>query len=243
MTCAAYTDSRLAALYDALNPPEADTAFYLDLAGTSPKRVLDVGCGTGRLASELAGRGHRVIGADPSPAMLAIARSRPGGGRVTWIESGAAGLRLPEPVDLAVMTGHVFQVFLEDSAVAAALTALRALLAPGGRLAFETRNPPARGWESWRPDATREILEVEGQGPVAVHYDVTAVEGELVSYETQFDFGPGDRVVAPSRLRFMPQDTLARQLAEAGFESLLWYGDWDRSPLTARSPEIIVVAR
>jgi SAM-dependent methyltransferase len=56
-----------------------------DLAG---RRVLDVGCGTGRLAAELAGRGARVWGVDPSAEMLAVARSR--AGRNVGLKQGAA---------------------------------------------------------------------------------------------------------------------------------------------------------
>ncbi len=64
-----YADPRLAALYDALNPSDASTAFYLGLAGPAPARILDMGCGTGLLACEFAARGHDVTGADPAAAM------------------------------------------------------------------------------------------------------------------------------------------------------------------------------
>lgn len=243
MPCAAYTDPRLAAVYDPLNPPGADSAFYLALAGETPKRVLDMGCGTGWLACALAARGHRVTGADPSPAMLAVARTRPGGARVTWIETEANALETATRFDLIVMTGHVFQVFLEDSAVQAALGNLRRHLAPDGRLAFETRNPAVRDWQTWTPDETRETVAVPGVGPVAVHYDIGPAEGELVPYETHFRFAEDDVVVAPSVLRFMGRERLAGFLAEAGFNEVVWYGDWDRSPPSDTSPEIIVVAR
>ena len=43
------------------------------------------------------------------------------------------------------MTGHVAQFFLTDEHWRAALTALHAALRPGGRLAFESRNPDAAG--------------------------------------------------------------------------------------------------
>lgn len=242
MPCASYADPRLAAVYDPLNPPGPDTAFYLALAGERPKSVLDVGCGTGRLACELAARGHRVTGADPAAAMLDIARARPGGAQVAWVEAGAAALSLTARFDLIVMTGHVFQVLLDDSAVRAALANLRRHLALGGRLAFETRNPAVREWETWTPAETREEIAVPGLGTVEVHYDIGPVDGELVTYETHFRFAAGDVAVAPSVLRFMPRERLAGFLAEAGFADVVWYGDWDRSPPSDASPEIIVVA-
>jgi 2-polyprenyl-3-methyl-5-hydroxy-6-metoxy-1,4-benzoquinol methylase len=139
MSCTNYTDPRLSAIYDALNPPGPDAAFYTDLAGETPKSILDMGCGTGWLACALAERGHHVTGTDPASAMLEIARRRSGGDNVRWINVAAADLSSETQFDLIIMTGHVFQVFLTDQEVSAALGALRRHLAPGGRLAFETR--------------------------------------------------------------------------------------------------------
>ena len=68
---AEYTDPRLVALYDLWGPNRADTAFYLGLAvELAASSIVDIGCGTGLLACELARRGHPVTGVDPSPAML-----------------------------------------------------------------------------------------------------------------------------------------------------------------------------
>lgn len=242
MPCASYTDPRLAAVYDTLNPSADDTRFYLDLAGEGPKTVLDMGCGTGRLACDLAARGHRVTGADPGTAMLNIARNRPGGDAVTWIETDAVGLSLDARFDLVIMTGHVFQVFLDDDAVRAALRTLCRHLAPGGRIAFETRNPAVREWEEWRPEETRERLKVPGIGTVDVHYDIASVSGALVTFETHFRFADDDHVVATSTLRFMAQRELAAFLADTGCTDAAWYGDWDQSSFRATSPEIIVIA-
>ncbi len=243
MPSASYTDPRLAAVYDALNPPSIEDAFHLDLAGAAPCAVLDMGCGTGRLASAFAARGHRVTGADPAPAMLAIASVRAGGDAITWILSDAASLALEARFDLIVMTGHVFQVFLDDEDVRAALTNLRRHLASGGRLAFATRNPAVEEWKSWTPDQTRERVEVSGQGTVDVHYDIRAAAGPLVTFETHFRFGPKDVATTASTLRFMDRDDVAAFLAEAGLSDVTWHGDWDRSPLGPASPEIIAVAR
>lgn len=237
-----YGDPRLAAVYDALNPPGPDNAFHAGVVGEAPCAVLDMGCGTGAFAAQLAGRGHRVTGVDPAAAMLAIARARPGGAAVRWIKGDAAGLDLPERFDRIVMTGHVFQVFLTDDAALAALRGLRRHLAPGGLLSFETRNPAARAWERWTPAETRRSVTLPGLAPVEVHHAVTEVAGELVTYQTHFHFGPGDRAVTEARLRFMPQATLAGLLTAAGFGAVRWYGDWDGGVLTASSRELIAVA-
>lgn len=242
MPCPAYTDPRLAAVYDTLNPPGDDYAFYLGLAGDTPLAVLDMGCGTGRLSVAMAARGHGTTGADPAAGMLGIARAREGAAAVTWVEATAGTLDLAARFDLIVMTGHVFQVFLDDGAALAALANLRRHLAPGGRIAFETRNPAARDWETWTPEETRETLDVPGIGAVEVHYDIAAVDGEHVTYETHFRFAGGHEV-ATSTLRFMGRRKLEELLTAAGLEPEAWHGDWDGSPPRDDSPEIVVIAR
>jgi SAM-dependent methyltransferase len=238
-----YTDPRLTAVYDALNPRPRGFDFYVPLAGTAAKTVLDMGCGTGRLAVALAASGHRVTGADPAAAMLDLARARPGGERVTWVEADAASLALDTRFDLIVMTGHAFQHLLEDDAIRAALANLRRHMAPGGRLAFETRNPLTEGWRRWTPDRTQARLDVPGVGAVEVHYDIVpGGTSERVTYETHFRFGPGDVVVTTGTLRFTWPEELDAFLTQAGFTRITSYGDWDRSPLTQDSPEIIIVA-
>lgn len=243
MPDAIFSDPRLVAVYDAFNPWSADTAFYLALAGAEPRRILDMGCGTGRLAIALAERGHAVTAVDPAGAMLAAARSKPGGGLVTWVEADARALELGEHFDLAIMTGHVFQVFTDDADVDAVLAGLRRHLASGGRLAFESRNPLARAWEEWMPDVSRTPAHVDGVGDVEAEWEVLAVGDGLVTFETRYRLlATGETLAGSSTLRFASQAAIADELARAGFAPVEWLGDWDGAPWTTASPEIIALA-
>ncbi len=142
-----YVDPRLVALYDHDNPRGADTDFYLQLAADiNAHRIVDLGCGTGLLTRELATSEREVIGVDPAPAMLAVARSQPGAEHVQWIAGDSIAIGTPE-ADLAIMTGNVAQIFLEDEQWATTLRDIHAALRPGGYLAFESRNPADRAWE------------------------------------------------------------------------------------------------
>lgn len=238
-----YVNQRLTAAYDSLNPVAEYERFYQELAGLSAKTILDMGCGTGRLATALAARGHDVTGADPASAMLDIARKRPGGDKVDWVRSDAGGLALECRFDLIIMTGHAFQKLLTDAAIRAALDAFARHLAPEGRLAFETRNPLRREWETWVPGQSRETATLPDGTRVEVHNDIQSAEGELVTYETHVRYGANDTEMGADTLRFIGRPALERHLADAGFARQVWYGDWDRSPVGAASPELIVIAQ
>jgi len=241
--CASYVDPRLAAVYDHLNPPGKEDGFYAALAGAPPSIILDMGCGTGRFACQLAKLGHRVTGADPAGAMLGIARGREGGERVTWVETDAAGLHLATRFDLIIMTGHAFQTLLSDTEIHAALQAFARHLGPCGKLAFETRNPLAREWETWIPALLRETVRLPDGSSVEVHNDIRLATGELVTYETHFRFGPDDVAVGVDTLRFIDQARLTKHLMDAGFNALASYGDWDGSTVGPSSPELIVICQ
>ncbi|SAL17647.1 methyltransferase type 12 [Caballeronia cordobensis] len=248
-----YDDPRLVALYDTLNPFADDTAFYLALA-QSARHVVDLGCGTGLLACELAKRGHRVTGIDPSPHMLSVARARAHGDTVTWIEGDASALPFVGAADLLVMTGHVAQVFLDDAALAATLAAARRAVRPGGAIAFESRNPSARAWEHWTPErSARRVVAPDGRA-VDVWHERHAAPDPLATgraaFTTHYRFMPepatnmaGETLSATSELRFRTLDELTQMLTGAGFATIDWYGDWNRAPVGEASRELIAVAR
>lgn len=111
---------------------EADLVETLlrESAGT---RVLDAGCGTGRVAIELAGRGFSVTGADADAAMLNAARAK--APELSWLEADLADLqgRLDAEFDLVVLAGNVM-IFLSPGTEQRVLAQLAGLLVPGGLL-------------------------------------------------------------------------------------------------------------
>ena len=236
-----YADPRLAALYDAFCAGRPDFRFYLPLVLAAP-RVLDAGCGTGELLRLARAAGHtgRLCGLDPAPAMLEVARVRPD---VEWVLGDLGAVRWEGAFDLVVMTGHAFQVLTTDDQLRGALGAVRAALAEEGRFVFETRNPLVREWEGWGPGNATEIVR---DGAVVRMANVAAPvsEGDLVSFTTAYSSPAWERaLISRSTLRFLSAGSLAAFLTGAGLAVEAQFGDWDRSPLTDASPEIITVAR
>ncbi len=108
------------------------------LRAAGARRVLDVGCGTGRHVHALRAEGFDAHGADPSPDMLGQARTLLGGdaGLHAWAfgDDVTAALRAAAPFDAVIALGNVWpQVLGEDEARRAAAAA-RELLRPGGTL-------------------------------------------------------------------------------------------------------------
>jgi predicted RNA methylase len=104
-----------AAAYGDLNPDDSDYTFYTGLASRlSASRAVDLGWGTGTLAVRLACADLDVIGIDPDPDMLRVARQQPGSERVVW-QLGYADSMPQAWADLVTMSGHVCQVFITDA--------------------------------------------------------------------------------------------------------------------------------
>ncbi|WP_051386003.1 class I SAM-dependent methyltransferase [Actinokineospora inagensis] len=205
------TDVRLARVYEAFDGPRDDLAAYLAITDElDAHTVVDVGCGTGTLATLLAATGRAVTGVDPDEPALAIARTR--SATVTWLPGDATTLP-PLDADLAIMTGNVAQVFLADDDWFATLRAVHAVLRPGGHLVFETRRPERRAWLEWDGDRT---LDVPGIGPVHLRRVVTAADLPFVTFRDTYRM-PGAEVVRESTLRFRSQDEIESSLVATGY--------------------------
>jgi len=104
-------------------------ADFVDRLG--PRSVLDAGCGTGRVAVELARRGIDVVGADVDPSMLEVARAKEPG--IAWVHADLSSLDLGRTFDVALLAGNVM-IFLAPGTEGAVVANLAHHLHPGGAL-------------------------------------------------------------------------------------------------------------
>jgi SAM-dependent methyltransferase len=99
--------------------------------GLAPATVLDAGCGTGRVAIELARRGVTVVGADVNSSMLETARRL--APDLEWVEHDLASLELGRTFDVVVMAGNV-PLFTPAGTEAALVAGCARHVAAGGAL-------------------------------------------------------------------------------------------------------------
>lgn len=231
------------AVYDAECLWSRDDDFFLSVVGESPAaRVLDLGCGTGRLALGMAAAGYTVTGVDPARVSLEAARAKPGAHEVTWVQATSAVL--PEVAfDIAVMTSHVAQFFIGDDEWAHTLADLRRALVPGGRLVFDTRDPRARRWERWNPVDSLRRIPLPGGRVVDVWTEVTSVQDGDVSFTHYYVFPGGKELRSTATLRFRTEGEVRSTLHDAGFTIDQIYGGWGRQPVGHEDGEFLVLAR
>jgi SAM-dependent methyltransferase len=136
--------AEIAPRYDALRPLSAgDRARLQTMLGETAlqpgDRVVEVGCGTGRLTLPLSAMTPaRVTGVDTETRMLDVARGKDAAGRIEWIRGSA--YRLPLDDGAAALVMMVMVVHLLRQRVRA-FTEARRILRPGGRLSLWTFTP------------------------------------------------------------------------------------------------------
>lgn len=175
--------------------------------------------------------------------MLAIARTRAGSEQVRWIDGDASHLDVTG-ADLVVMTAHVAQVIADEATWRMTLEAAHRALKPGGRLAFESRDPRACAWLDWTPERSLRRVDDPASGGVDVWLEVGNVAGDLVRYAIHYRFtATSEELVSNNELRFRTDAHLTGLLVSAGFSVDHVFGDWDRKPVGPGTPELIYVAR
>lgn len=135
------TPEQLAAeLYDVSVPDwDGEIDFYRGLAQEAKARgqsVLEVACGTGRVAIQLVQEGVKVIGTDLSEEMLEMAQGK--STNVGWVQSDMRTLDLGEAFGLILVPGHSFQFMLTPEDQVKALETIKCHLIPGGPMAISS---------------------------------------------------------------------------------------------------------
>jgi hypothetical protein len=116
---------------------------------------------------------------------------------------------------------------------------MRRHLKPGGKAAFETRNPNIDWARVWGTHAPAEHTLPNGQ--VRETLLVTSEFGELISFQQRFEF-PDVTITSSSTLRFLSQTRTEELIARSGLVTRELFGDWDRSRFEAKqSLEMIFI--
>lgn len=238
-----FEDAYLARVYDLWHPRSVrdDYDYYLPMI-MAAESVLDVGCGTGTLLHEARDLGHRgrLVGIDPAEGMLALAKSHDD---IEWVPGDLQSAGWSQQFDLIVMTGHAFQAIVEDADLESFAAAVREALVPGGRFAFETRNPLARAWERWSSEYAATIDGPDGLLVTITTGVVAPFDGRTVAFTHTFTGEhPALPRVSRSTLRFLDAEAVRQLLEGAGLRIESQFGDFDGSALTDASPEIITLA-
>jgi SAM-dependent methyltransferase len=239
---------RDAALYDwEYRRRRADVSFYRMLAGERGGPILDLGCGTGRITAPLVRDGHRVMGIDLSPAMLARARARlsrlPAEARNRYLLARADFRAVPArgQFAFAIAGFHAIQHLIDDRDLLAFLRGVRRLLGPTGWFAFDVFAPRARwlalsprhdlGRTIFRHPTTRQKLAYT----VSHRLDPTrrALHMRLTYQPVSAEGTPvGSSHVVRLCHRQLPPDEINRLLRRAGFRVLARWGGFAGEPLT-----------
>lgn len=252
-----------AAAYDLIAPfydldfedYDDDAAFYARLAAYHGARVLELGCGTGRVTVPLALEGLEVVGVDVSEQMLVEARMALADveavagvleGSATFILDDLRTMDLDRQFDLVCVPLGGFQHLESLDDLVAGMQSLARHLAPGGVAVVDVEAPHRDDWdavpqplvEHWTKPwgegqvtklVTLEPRPTEGLRDATWHYDVTDHDGLL------------RRRTAMFTLRVLTVGELDLAGRVAGLRVAGVFGGYDFSPYVDGSPRLIVL--
>lgn len=195
----------------------ADLALWEELAAECDGPILDLGCGTGRVALHLARRGHPVVGVDREDAFLAKLRERAAGLPVETVNADVREFELGRRVTLALAPMQTLQLLADAADRAACLRRVADHLEPGGRFAAAILEgmPAPDGSPPPLPDAR----EVDGWVYSSLAVEAAVGPGEIVIHRLRQTVSPdGALSEEPNRVRIatFPAARLEEEAMAAG---------------------------
>lgn len=203
----------------------ADLPLWAELAAARPGPILELGCGTGRVALDLARRGHEVVGVDTEAVLVSALAERAGerGARLDALVADARDLRgldsagRKDRFGLILAPMQMFQLLADRSERAAALRAASERLASGGlvAIAIVEGEPADTADDSPLPDVTERDGFIYSSMPLSVtveagQIDITRLR-QIVSPE-----GNLSEEVNRMTLALLDAAALEREAAEVG---------------------------
>ncbi|MBU0984424.1 MAG: class I SAM-dependent methyltransferase [candidate division Zixibacteria bacterium] len=250
----------LAELYDLIpmHTHRPDRDFYVEEAKVGGGTVLELGCGTGRILLPIAASGCGIVGLDLSEHMLTRCRGKLEStptdvrARVQLIAGSMTAISLDQSFHLVIVPFRAFQHLQSVDDQLACLRGAHRHLEPGGRLIVDLFHPDLKKLSSWDPS-----VEIEDCAEMtlpdgrrlrrchrisAAHVAEQFNDVELIYYLTGAN-GISERIVHAFPVRYLFRYEMEHLLARSGFHLEHIFGNFDRSPLTDQSPEMIFVAK
>ena len=194
-----------------------DLALWEELAAAVDGPIVDVGCGTGRVALHLARRGHATIGLDADPELIAALASRADGLPVQALVGDARGFELEAPVPLILAPMQLAQLLAGSAERVEFLRCAAAHLRPGGQiaLAIVERLPAAAEGPPPLPD----VREVDGWVYASLPLDAVDIGEEIVIQRLRQTVSPAGELSEEEneiRIRTLAASELEGEGLEAG---------------------------
>ena len=225
-----------------------DLPFWQRLAATHGGPILELACGTGRVAIPLAQDGHQVTGLDAAETMLREARRKSSalGVRVEWIHGDMRAFDLDgRCFQLITIPFNALCHLYEPEEMEAFLGCVRRHLGPEGRFVIDVFNPKLQYLvrDPDEPFGHAEFEDPEGRGRVTVtercSYDrATQINHITVTYHHGWS---GEEISDLLRMRIYYPRELDLWLRQSGLCILEKLGDNDQSPFTTESPKQLVI--
>lgn len=207
-------------------------------------RVLDVGCGTGRLLPSLSSLGWEVVGMEPHPDYLAMSRVVAGDapGRVEVVSGGFGDLDAVNRFDLVLAVGDPWWYLLTAEDRADALARSYRALRPGGVIFLDG---PNLDWilDHYRPPVPSEVRYGEVRIRRSPQHEIDRDQRVWTHIDTFTAPETGEVLTTVHRFAMISMDEISVALDDAGFGDLRTYASWQaHSPGPPEGPRMMIAA-